>query len=105
VNQEVQVNVPITFNASGSHDNVGVVSYEWDFGDGVTGIGVSTTHTYTNSGKYVATLTVVDSAGNCDIRVITIDMDVEQVFPVWMLLVICAVLLVLAAVIYRLKFM
>ena len=37
VDQQVKVNAPIAFDATGSHDNVGIVSHEWDFGDGVTG--------------------------------------------------------------------
>ncbi len=103
--QHIEVNVPITFNASGSHDNVGIVSHEWDFGDGMTGTGASPTHTYVSPGQYMMTLTVIDAAGNSDISVITINVEVVQMLPMWMLLVLGAVILVLVAVVYRLKFM
>jgi PKD repeat protein len=105
MDQQVKVNVPIAFNASGSNDNVGIVSYEWDFGDGVTGTGAKTTHTYTNSEQYAVTLTVVDAAGNSDIGVIKINVEVEQTLPGWTFLVIGAVILVFVAVVYRLKYM
>ena len=60
------VNVPITFDGSASYDsdatNV-IVSYTWDFGDGTTGEGAVTQHTYTVAGTYTVTLTVVDDEG------------------------------------------
>jgi PKD repeat protein len=56
----------VTFNGTGSSDNVGIVSYEWDFGDGTIGTGVTVTHTYTTEGTYIVTLTVKDAAGNWD---------------------------------------
>jgi PKD repeat protein len=56
-----------SFNASGSTDNAGIVSYRWSFGDGTsdTKATATTTHTYTTKGKYsvTVTLTVVDAAG------------------------------------------
>ena len=58
------VNGIITFNGSGSYDIDGNInSYDWDFGDGATGTGVTTTHAYSSSGNYIATLTVTDNAG------------------------------------------
>jgi PKD repeat protein len=32
-------------------------TYQWDFGDGNTGNGATTTHTYAAAGNYVATVT------------------------------------------------
>jgi PKD repeat protein len=67
-----QVNVKedtvVSFDGSGSTDNSGTtgLSYGWDFGDGGTGSGVNPTHTYTEPGTYVVTLTVTDEAGNSD---------------------------------------
>jgi PKD repeat protein len=40
-----------------------IVSYSWDFGDGESKTGVTTTHDYVISGVYLVTLTVVDDAG------------------------------------------
>jgi PKD repeat protein len=54
-----------TFDASASSDPDGTIaSYNWDFGDGVTGFGKTTTHAYTSAGIYIITLTVTDTSGN-----------------------------------------
>jgi len=62
--QQVNVNAIVTFNGSGSTDNVGVTSYQWDFGDDQIGSGASATHTYQNPGTYTVTLSVRDAVGN-----------------------------------------
>jgi hypothetical protein len=55
----------------------GIVSYDWDFGDGsLHGKGEKTTHIYNSSGVYNVTLAVTDYDGNtnvdtCEITVIT----------------------------------
>ncbi|WP_455219768.1 PKD domain-containing protein [Kaarinaea lacus] len=59
------VNVAVQFDGSGSTDPDGnIVSYEWDFGDGNTGTGVSPSHTYTAAGTYDVQLTVTDDSGD-----------------------------------------
>lgn len=40
-----------------------VASYAWDFGDGTTGTGASTTHTYTTGGAKTIRLVVTDNQG------------------------------------------
>ena len=40
-------------------------SYQWNFGDGSTGTGANTTHTYSQPGTYQATLTVSTGNGHC----------------------------------------
>jgi PKD repeat protein len=55
----------VTFDASTSKAGTGrtIVSYSWDFGDGLLKSGVRTTHDYTPSGVYLITLTVTDDQG------------------------------------------
>lgn len=53
-----------SFDGTGSSDPDGSVSaYAWDFGDGTTGSGATTSHTYAKSGSYPVTLTVTDNQG------------------------------------------
>ena len=51
----------VAFDASSSFDEDGeVTNYDWDFGDGNTGSGETTTHTYESSGVYRVKLIVID---------------------------------------------
>lgn len=51
----------VSFDASGSSDPENdPLTYNWAFGDGGTGTGVSPTHTYTTGGIFTVTLTVSD---------------------------------------------
>jgi PKD repeat protein len=53
-----------TLDASGSTDPDGtIVATSWTFGDGTTGTGAATTHTYALAGTYVVTATVTDDRG------------------------------------------
>ena len=52
---------PVSFNGSGSSDPDGDnLSYAWDFGDGGSASGATTSHTYAIAGAYLVTLTVTD---------------------------------------------
>ena len=63
--QPAVVDQTIFFNASSARAASGrtIVKYDWDFGKGTTGSGVTTTKTYETAGTYVVTLTVTDDAG------------------------------------------
>lgn len=54
----------VAFDASESYDPNGeVTSYSWNFGDGNTGSGIETSHSYTADKYYVVILTVTDDEG------------------------------------------
>jgi PKD repeat protein len=53
-----------SFDAAGSSDPDGTItSYDWAFGDGGTGTGVTQSRTYATPGTYTASLTVTDDQG------------------------------------------
>ncbi len=53
-----------SFNGSGSSSPNGpITDWAWNFGDGSTGSGATTTHLYVGGGPFTVTLTVTDSAG------------------------------------------
>jgi len=57
-------NEVVTFDASESFNATGkIVKYEWDFGDGASGKGVTAKHAFATPGEYYTTLTVTDNAG------------------------------------------
>jgi len=53
----------VYFDAYDSSPETGIASYEWDFGDGYTGTGITTNHTYSNIGSYTVILGVTDNNG------------------------------------------
>jgi DNA/RNA endonuclease G (NUC1) len=54
----------VNMSAAGSSDLDGdPLTYQWDFGDGQGGTGLSVAHTYAQDGRYPVTLTVTDSRG------------------------------------------
>ena len=58
----------ITFSAVGSSDpDADALTFTWDFGDGNLGDGLTTSHSYSQPGDYMVTLTVSD--GNYDTSV------------------------------------
>ena len=54
----------VTFDGTGSTDDVGVVSYSWGIGETATATGETTSHTFSTPGTYSVTLTTADAAGN-----------------------------------------
>lgn len=60
-----RASVPMTFDASTSAGPAGdqSLTYQWEFGDGAMGSGVTATHTYTAAGSYTVRLTVIDGSG------------------------------------------
>ena len=62
--QTADVDEILTFDGSGSSDDTGIVSYEWNFGDGTTGVGKTVTHSFSVAGTFTVTLAVKDASGN-----------------------------------------
>lgn len=57
--------VPINFDGTASSDPDGtIVTFSWDFGDGSTGSGATTSHSYSTGGTYTVRLTVTDNSGS-----------------------------------------
>jgi PKD repeat protein len=50
-------------NFTSTSTGTGTVTYNWDFGDGNTSMLENPTHTYTNNGNYVVTLSITDTCG------------------------------------------
>jgi glucose/arabinose dehydrogenase len=64
----------VTFNAAASSDpDNDALSFNWNFGDGNTGTGVSPAHRYTANGTYNAVLTVSDGRGGSGTANVSID--------------------------------
>lgn len=62
----------VSVSGVGSSDPDGdAITYSWNFGDGGTATGPTTTHSYTQDGNYTITLTVTDARGLIGTRTTT----------------------------------
>ncbi len=65
----------LTLDATASHDPDGtIVSYQWLYGDGYSGSGVTKTHTFPSVSTYTITLVVRDNGGISHLTSQTIDL-------------------------------
>jgi PKD repeat protein len=60
---ETDVGFPVVFTANASGGSL-PLAYVWSFGDGTSGNGSAAQHAYQSSGAFIATATVVDTAGS-----------------------------------------
>jgi hypothetical protein len=99
--QTVTVDATVLFDATNSSDDGEIVTYSWNFGDGATGSGAVTTHTYSTPGAYVVTLTVWDDLNNQDEDVLIVVVE-EGPFQLewWMLVLALALVVGLSITIY-----
>ena len=69
---------PVTVQFDASQSTGKSLSYEWDFGDGTTGVGEQLTHTYSLPGAYMVRLRAFNSTGHHSIAsIINVASDVE----------------------------
>ena len=62
-NQAIHIGDRVSLDGTASTDDVGVVAYSWNFGDGSSGGGARQTHVYHTAGTYTVTLEVTDASG------------------------------------------
>ena len=75
-NQNVNEGQQVTFNGTNSTDADGtIIAYNWTFGDGNTGNGNITTHTYGDNSTYTVTLNVTDDGGNWSTDTMTVTVN------------------------------
>ena len=69
----------VDLDASASADPDGTIaSYGWDFGDGTTGTGRTTSHHYATTGGYDVTLTVTDDRGGSATKTTRVNVSANQ---------------------------
>ena len=56
--QVATVGQPVVLDGSGSQPSSSITAYSWSFGDGSSGTGAITSHTYASPGTYTAKLTI-----------------------------------------------
>ncbi|MCK4757605.1 MAG: right-handed parallel beta-helix repeat-containing protein [Thermoplasmata archaeon] len=108
--QQTDPNVWITFDGSGSTDNVGIINYTWTFvynGSQVNLYGPYPKFRFTQHDTYNVTLTVRDEAGNSDTDTVEIYVK-ESISPGgsfnWVVVIFVLVLIIAVAVIMALYF-
>lgn len=74
-----QVGEEVWFILTATDPDGAVVLVQWDFGDGETSTVPSPNHTYTQAGRYKATVTVVDDGGCASTA--TVELEVDTPLP------------------------
>ncbi len=62
-------------SASLAPEGKAITSYDWAFGDGENGSGVTTSHVFVDAGDFTVTLTVTDENGNTDEETVQIQVE------------------------------
>jgi hypothetical protein len=84
-----------------SSNDVGIVSYIWDFGDGTSGTGMDVSHSYYIEGNYVVHLRVTDAAGNVGVDSLYETVGTtEAELPLWILVPIIGSITVITVILF-----
>ncbi|MDT7830507.1 PKD domain-containing protein [Pricia sp. S334] len=75
----VSLNQDINFTGDASTDDIQIISYSWDFGDGTTSSAANPVHSYSSHGIYTVSLTVADDGGLTDMA--SVQIEVPNVGP------------------------
>ncbi|MCI5120018.1 MAG: PKD domain-containing protein, partial [Candidatus Electrothrix sp. AUS4] len=70
----------VSFDATGSTGDI--ITYAWDFGDGSSGEGAQTSHTYTTVGSLTAVLTVTSGNGSTSQQEVSVTVTTSETPPV-----------------------
>jgi uncharacterized repeat protein (TIGR01451 family) len=68
---EVDAGETVYFTDTSTTNGAPIFARAWGFGDGATASGPSTNHTYTQTGEFTVTLTVIDTCGFSDSTVVS----------------------------------
>ena len=77
------IGAPLLFSAANSSDDMGIMRYEWDFGDGMTASGAIARHAFLSLGMFEVRLRVTDGEGATDestLRVTVVNRPPKIVF-------------------------
>ena len=74
-----KANQIISFTGSSSDPSGGTITYAWTFGDGTTGTGATTNHTYNTSKSYTVTLTATNDLGTTAKSTYIVNIDLPSV--------------------------
>lgn len=82
-NQTIFQGMTVTFNGSGSYDDLGIKSYVWNFTDGTpkTLTGARPTYRFRNVGNFSVTLNVMDYFGKRDIDTMWVNVSADNTEP------------------------
>ncbi len=106
-NQKTYVGETVDFDASNSTDDGSIVSYKWDFGDGIYGNGSVVSHSYSEVGVYQVVLNVTDNEGlsNLGLLTVTVEENLINIGAARLVsaVIICASVSILAVLLLRRK--
>jgi PKD repeat protein len=94
----------VTFDASASSDNVGIVRWVWTFKEGGKTVeleGETVGHTFDEAGEYDVTLTVYDDDGNMAVQTFTVTVEGASWLPWVAVVAVVAVVVIMAIVMLR----